>query len=162
MLSTIIKSLSTRSIYKVLRTNQSGYLYHSIRYESSSQYIHASGQYFLRRSFLFTLPIAFRSIASTTRRMVGTLYGAISSFSWRRRSSRFSGAVCEGFQSVKGRFFVDRDVKSYPRPLLHNGSHPLPPFVVRYAHDGNLLNRVEAQHLALHLQGRHLVAARLD
>lgn len=53
-----------------------------------------SGQYFFTIVFLFTLPMALRSIASTSFSTVGTLYAAISCLSCARRLPSSSGSVC--------------------------------------------------------------------
>lgn len=58
----------------------------SIELEGKYNHNHSrSGQYFFTIIFLFTLPMAFLSMLSTSFRTLGILYAAISDFSFVRR-----------------------------------------------------------------------------
>lgn len=80
-------------VYSVLSLTISMYSSHLVIYPLI-QVQASSGQYFCTIVFLFTLPIALRSIASTTLNTVGILYGAISCFSCVRRAWSSNGSVC--------------------------------------------------------------------
>lgn len=60
-----------------------------------------SGQYFCTRIFLLTLPIALRSMLSTTFKTVGILYGAISFLSSARRVGRSNGGDWKSVSDVQ-------------------------------------------------------------